>query len=116
MAFDTRPQTVDIHHYGGDTLSIRIKIDAAVVAEREWSAQVRSRRGSAHADATFTIVPDELGAHILLLAEDTLRLSARNVYTGFWDVQLAPSGGGDPVTTLVEGTLRIYPDVTRSQA
>jgi hypothetical protein len=116
MSFDTRPQTVDIHHYGGDTLSIHIKIDAAVVAEREWSAQVRSRRGGSHVDATFIILPDEHGAYVQLKAEDTLRLSARNVYTGFWDVQLAPAGGGDPVTTLVEGTLRIYPDVTRSQA
>lgn len=115
MAFDTRPQTVDIHHYGGDTLTIRVNIDEEFVIGREWSAQVRSRRGSSQPDATFVITTDKHGAHVRLRAEDARRLAARNVYTGFWDVQLAPPGGGDPVTTLVEGTLRIYPDVTREQ-
>jgi hypothetical protein len=115
MTFDTRPTAVDIDHYAGDTLSIRVNINETLVAQREWSAQVRSRRGSSQPDATFVITPDTDGAFVMLTAEDTRRLAARNVYTGFWDVQLAPPGGGDPVTTLVEGTLRIHPDVTRGQ-
>jgi hypothetical protein len=34
-------------------------------------------------------------------------------YSGSWDCQLAPVGGGDPTTTVVRGSIKIVLDVTR---
>jgi len=35
-------------------------------------------------------------------------------YKGVWDCQLAPSGGGDPTTTIVRGTVELTLDVSRT--
>ena len=113
--FDTRPTQVNIDHYGGDTLTIRVTVDAGVVAGRDWNAQVRATRTSQRIDATFTIIPDATGADVMLSADDCKRLSDRGKYAGFWDVQLS-AAGADPVTTLAQGELAIYPDVTRLEA
>ena len=113
--FDTRPTEVNIDHYGGDTLTIRVNVDAAVVAGRDWNAQVRNARTSQAIAATFSIVEDATGADVVLASADCRRLSERGKYSGFWDVQLSVAGG-DPVTTLAQGELNIHPDVTRLEA
>lgn len=110
--FDTRPTEVNIDHYGGDTLTIRVNIDAAVVAGRVWNAQVRTARTSQAIAATFSIIEDGTGADVTLSSDDCKALSSRGRFTGVWDVQLS-AAGADPVTTLAQGDLVIHPDVTR---
>lgn len=112
--FDTRPTEVNIDHYGGDTLSIAVKVSSEIVAGREWSAQVRSARTSQRIDATFTCTPNAEGADVVLAAADCRALSERGEYNGFWDVQLSAPAGADPVTTLAQGAIKIHPDVTRA--
>lgn len=111
----TMPQEVNIEHYGGDTLTIHIKIDAAQIAGRVFTAQVRSKATSAKVDATFTVTTTAVGADIVLSSADVKKLSSRGVYEGVWDVQLGmPTEPRDPVTTLGYGTMLINPDVTRA--
>ena len=111
----TLPQVVDIDHYGGDTLPVHIKISDALIGGRVFSAQVRKTKNSPKIDGTFTvIIVPGVGADIFLPSATCLELTKRGDYEGFWDVQLAPAGGGDPVTTLAYGELRLHSDVTRA--
>ena len=111
----TMPQVVNIDHYGGDTLPVHVKISDALIAGRVFSAQVRKTKNAAKIDGTFTVVPvPGVGADIFLPSATCLELTKRGDYEGFWDVQLAPAGGGDPVTTLAYGELKINSDVTRA--
>lgn len=109
----TMPQEVNVQHYGGDTLIIHIKIDTTLIAGRVFTAQVRSKAVVSKIDASFSVTVTATGADITLASVDCQRLSARGLYEGVWDVQLAPAGGGDPVTTLAYGGLLLNPDVTR---
>jgi hypothetical protein len=111
---NTLPQVIDIDAYGGDTLTIHIKADTTTIAGRVFTAQVRLDTADGTIDATFTSQVTAEGADISLSSEDSARLSADGMYEGVWDVQLAPAAGGDPVTTLGYGALRIHPDVTRA--
>lgn len=114
---DTRPQVVDVDHYAGDTLTMHIKISDALIGGRVFSAQVRKTKNSARIDATFSVIlVPGTGADIVLASADCLELTKRGDYEGYWDVQLAPAGGGDPVTTLAHGELRLHSDVTRAPA
>jgi hypothetical protein len=111
----TLPQVVDIDHYGGDTLPVHIKISDALIGGRVFSAQVRKTKNSQKIDGTFTVlIVAGVGADIFLPSATCLELTKRGDYEGYWDVQLAPAGGGDPVTTLAHGELRIHSDVTRA--
>ena len=112
----TLPQVVDIDHYAGDTLPIHIKISAALIGGRVFTAQVRSTRNSPKVDATFAVLLNAQGADIVLSSADCLELTKRGDYSGFWDVQLAMPNGSDPVTTLACGELRLHTDVTRPVA
>ena len=109
----TLPQVNDIDHYAGDTLTIHIKIGAGDIAGRVFSAQVRANKSAAKVDATFSVILNAEGADIVLSSADSLALTKRGPYTGFWDVQLAMADGSDPVTTLGYGELRLHSDVTR---
>lgn len=110
----TLPQEANIDAYGGDTLTIHIKISVAEIAGRVFTAQVRSNNTAHKIDASFQVITTSEGADIRLLAADTKRLSSRGLYEGRWDVQLAMAGADpDPVTTLAYGDLRLHPDVTR---
>ena len=129
------PQVVDITGHAGDTLTVNIKLPPDTIGGREWSSQVRSTPDAA-VDAAWTIsapIPDPedpllVVVAVTLTAADTARLQAggpmtvqrvgaRTVtagkYSGVYDVQLAPPGGGDPTTTVIKGSLTIGPDVTR---
>ena len=124
---DTRPDTVDILHYAGDTLTLAIRAPSAYIAGRVWSASVRSTRSAATVDATFDIIEPTVvdgPAYVTLTSADTALLGGLGVmvpgdgglsvktYTGVWDVQVKhPSG--DPVSTLVQGIIKIESDVTR---
>ena len=110
----TLPQVIDIDAYGGDTLIIHIKADATTINGRVFSAQVRADPTASVLDASFSVSTTPEGADIQLSAADAGRLSEDGLYEGFWDVQLAPAGGGDPITTLGYGALRLHPDVTRA--
>jgi hypothetical protein len=110
----TLPQVIDIDAYGGDTLIIHIKADVTTIGSRVFSAQVRADPTATVIDASFTVATNAEGADIQLSAADAGRLSKNGMYEGFWDVQLAPAAGGDPVTTLGYGALRLHPDVTRA--
>ena len=112
--FSTQPTQVDIDHYGGDTLVIRVNVSAAIVAGREWKAQVRTNRTDAAIAASFVCIPDVDGCTIMLEAADCKALTATGVYKGYWDVQVAEPGDLDPVTTFATGVLKIDPDVTRA--
>lgn len=113
---DSRPTTVDITHYGGDTLSLHVTIDSAVVAGRSWRAQVRSFPAAAKLDASFEIYETVEGAVVVLTGADSKALALRGRYDGYWDMQLAEADGSDPVTTLATGKLIIYPEVTRVES
>lgn len=108
----TLPQVVNINHYGGDTLTIRVIVDASVIAGRQFSAQIRAKTTSRKIDASFSVFPNATGCDLMLSAADAQRLTARGVYEGFWDVQLTMAGS-DPVTTLGYGDMTVHPDVTR---
>ncbi|MGV0950002.1 MAG: hypothetical protein ACOYB3_04970 [Azonexus sp.] len=111
----TLPQVVDIDHYAGDTLPIHIAISDVLIGGRVFSAQVRKTKNSQKIDGTFTVtIIAGVGADIFLPSATCLELTKRGDYEGFWDVQLAPAAGGDPVTTLAAGALRLHSDVTRS--
>lgn len=114
----TAPETVDLLAYAGDTLTVDVKVPTAFVAGRSWSAQVRDTATATELAAVFTVIEPTVTdgpATLVLSAADTSRLAdGAATYMGLWDVQLAPAGGGDPVTTLVRGRITIAGDVTRS--
>lgn len=126
------PDVVDIHHYAGDTLTIKITAPEALVGGREWSGQIRDVRTDSDVGAEFQITePTVAGgpAYVTLLSADSRRLVESGVlirvargpgqfamilrYSGQWDVQVAGAGGVDPVTTLVQGSIVLDLDVTR---
>lgn len=111
--FDTRPQQIDIDHYAGDTLTIRVNVDDALVDGREWHAQVRDKRRGGKIVADFTCLPDSLGAYLTLTSESCRMLAAVGAFKGFWDVQVAYPDEPDPVLTFATGYLNIHPDVTQ---
>ena len=111
--FDTRPTPVNIDHYAGDTLVIRINVAALVVDGRTWKAQARATRTATTAAAEFDVFPDATGCTIQLQSADCQALAASGVWKGYWDVQVSDAGS-DPVTTFAGGALNIPPDVTRA--
>lgn len=128
---DTRPDQVDIIHYAGDTLTIRVEAPASLTDGMTWLAQVKASRDSATVDAVFEITPPQTPggpAELVLPAAVTAALggtgqvlremvagtlAAIQRYQGEWDVQVSDNGL-DPVKTLAQGTLTIELDVTRS--
>ena len=134
---DTRPQTVDISHYAGDTLTIQVLVSDGLAEGKVWKAQVKRDRESGIVDAEFAVIPIPGGADLVLSAEDSRALtqiagalmagrSLRGVsaqfsapvvekYSGVWDVEISDDGA-DPVITLAQGSLTIDMDVTRSGA
>lgn len=131
-SLDTRPQKVDILHYGGDTLTIRIQAPSSLTDGMTWKADVKAARGSDVVDASFVVTPPVSSggpAFLTLPAAVTAALvadapivtkrledrSTRSVqqYVGEWDCQIS-ADGADPVTSLAQGTLTIELDVTRT--
>jgi hypothetical protein len=135
---DTRPDSVDVFHYAGDTLTLKIEVDDDLADGMEWTAQVRASRDASAPDAEFEIDLIEDGASLTLTAATTTELAtvsgillsgptlrtANPVafaagatqmlrYSGVWDVQIAAPGGGDPVISLAQGVLTIDMDVSR---
>jgi hypothetical protein len=128
---DTRPDTVNLSGYAGDTMVIRVLVEGDFVKSMDWLAQVKQSRQQGDASAEFTVVPFDGGATLTLSAAETARLAGvgavvqqdgnpqpydeRTVrrFTGEWDVQVS-SGGSDPVVTLVQGALTIDLDVSRA--
>lgn len=129
-SLDTRPDTVDITHYAGDTLTIKVTAPDALVAGRGWTAQIRADRAATTVDASFTITPPTVAdgpAYLVLPAAESARLAGTGTrkrvvrsgvavlvatYSGVWDCQVADPLG-DPVTTLVQGSITIEADVSR---
>lgn len=111
--FNTRPQEIDIDHYAGDTLVIRINVNATVVAGRTWKAQARIERTSTTLAGEFEVFPDVDGCTIQLPSAICQTLAATGEWKGYWDVQVSDAGS-DPVTTFATGHLNISPDVTRT--
>jgi hypothetical protein len=130
---DTRPAVVDIVHYAGDTLTIRLSAPASITDGMAWKAEVRATRDSGTPDAVFTITAPETSggdAFLELSAADTKalvsgsamttvrtmtapsQLSMIQKYVGVWDVQVS-AAGLDPVRTLAHGSLTIELDVTQ---
>lgn len=135
-SLSTVPDVVDIDHYGGDTLTVRIDLpDEFTSAAMEWRAQIKGTREQTTPDAEFAITePSGPGtpAFLVLSSEESGRLvgtgsivrvrakdgSLRVIrrYVGQWDVQVSGAGGADPVRTLVQGAMKIEIDVTREVA
>lgn len=131
---DFRPKIANLQCRAGDTISFTVTAPTEFIAGRLWTAQVRSSSGSSVVDATFYIVPPSVPdgpAYLALRAMDTARLAAMGstsqaqritggsgrgvvLYSGVWDCQIAPAGGGDPTNTLACGTVEIEGDVTRA--
>ena len=109
----TLPQEYNFDAYGGDTLTIHVKIDPATVGGRVFTAQIRSKAVATKVDATFGVILTAEGADLVLSSADSRALAKRGLYTGVWDAQLAMAGGLDPVTTIAYGEMRVHPDVTR---
>jgi hypothetical protein len=129
---DFTPTVVHLKGHAGDTISFRVIAPSAFVAGREWTAQVRAVHDASVVDASFIIVPPTVTdgpAYLTLSSVDTARLAlmgsgsqsaritgtseAPVLYSGVWDCQVTPPGGGDPVNTLAYGTVTIHGDVTR---
>jgi hypothetical protein len=134
MALDTRPQVVDVSHYGGDTLTIKVYAPFSITTGKDWNAHLKAERSSDVIDATFTITPPAAdGDPALLVLESEItsalvtgapvmsrrgpggELRSIQQYSGEWDCQISV-GGNDPVKTLVQGTLTMDLDVTRVSA
>lgn len=116
FTISTEPGELDLEHYSGDTLSLRVNVDAAVVAGREFLAQIRNQATSQKIAASFSITPDATGADVILLGEASEELTVRGEYEGVYDIQLAMPGGLDPVTTILKGKITLIPDVSREVA
>lgn len=113
----TVPETVDIDHYAGDTLTIDVSFPQGFVAGRVWSAHVRDTRDAVSQVAEFTVVPGatEDDPVQLVLPSSVCRTLATDLTAQYvWDVQVAPAGGGDPTQTIAQGALKISLDVTRA--
>lgn len=113
----TIPETVDIDHYGGDTLSLGVSFPAGFVSGRVWTAEVRDTRDAANVVASFTVIPGatEDDPITLMLPAATCRTLAADLTSNYvWDCQVAPAGGGDPTQTIAQGALKISLDVTRA--
>lgn len=134
---DTRPMSVNISAYGGDTLTILVMIpETALPVPSEFRAQLRvSKESDAVAAEFVVIVGAVVGGKVpvsLVLASATTSMlvggaakvrvpldeRARTYalvqrWSGVWDMQSSSAGGGDPVTTHVQGTLDLDLDVTR---
>jgi hypothetical protein len=111
------PQTVDLRAYAGDTYTIAVHVDPAVVAGRSFAAHIRRSENSPDIEAEFTITPGLAADEWLhsLTAEQTAALYnlTTGPFKGVWDTQLAPTLGGDPTVTLVQGAFTVEGDVTR---
>ena len=123
---DTRPESVDLKIYGGDTLPLRINVTGADYSTATWTGQVRLDHDSA-ADASFTITPDATGANAVLSDEATAALLDLGVteaaaygaaksslvrkYYGVWDIQVELAGN---IRTLAQGLIEVYADVTKA--
>jgi hypothetical protein len=140
FVINTTPTVVDLIHYAGDTLNLEVRFPAGYVAGRIWTAQVRSDVLATTIDATFTITlgatqddpviltlpssvtrslvtsPTLMTAKVTMPGQPTTQAVGDVLpsYAGVWDAQLAPSGGGDPTTTVARGSLRLTLDVTRA--
>lgn len=126
QTLSTVPMVVNIDHYGGDTLPVKVVVPASYVAGRTFDAQVRRTRGAEEIDATFDVAPgDTADEWFLTLPGDVcsglvetygvpVRVNgvAMTRYTGVWDCQIS-NNGADPIKTLIQGTLSITLDVTR---
>jgi len=114
----TAPKSVPLTGYGGDTLTFSITAPDALVAGRDWLGQVRATRDASEVLATFDITPPTVAdgpAYVTLPGSVTHDLVANAPslnFNGVWDVQIS-AAGADPITTLVQGTLTIGPDVSR---
>lgn len=134
VTIDTRPKVVDITAYGGDTLTIKVTAPVAITNGMVWNAQLRADREDATpVDATFTITPPnpptDPAAYLVLKSADCRRLIGTGTvltrrtkagvvtvqsYTGVYDCEIKHPTNPDPVTTLVQGTLTLDMDVTRT--
>ena len=129
---DTRPQSVNITHYGGDTLTLSVTAPGWLTDGKEWAAQIRTTKTSDIVDAEFQIAKPTVSggpAYLTLTSEDSARLigsapvvtrrmpdgSTRVVhqYTGLWDCQVYDAVERDPVRTIVQGSIMLEMDVTR---
>jgi len=132
---DTRPQIMNVSHYAGDTLTIKVTAPVEVTTGMVWNAQVRADREDATPiDASFVITPPSPGtdpaAYLVLTSADCRRLAGTGTvvrarsrrtgqmaavqrYAGEWDCQISHATNPDPVITLVQGTLTLDLDVTR---
>lgn len=133
---DTRPDTVNLYGYAGDTLSFRIIVAGNLSKGQQWLAQIRQDRTQGQETAVFDVEEVSDGAVLTLTAEETARLAgtgallvdqqvadanpqaytdgARRMmrFSGQWDVQISNSGS-DPVITLVQGSITLDLDVSR---
>jgi len=126
QTLSTVPMVVDVHHYGGDTLNILVVVPAAVIAGRDWDAEVRANREAVDVDATFDVLvgntadewylqlPGAVVSELLATKSVVVRVDGKPVtrYVGVYDAQVS-AAGLDPIQTLVQGTLTIDLDVTR---
>jgi len=126
QTLSTVPMVVDVHHYGGDTLNILVVVPAAVIAGRDWDAEVRANREAVDVDATFDVIvgntadewylqlPGSVVSDLLATKSVVVRVDGKPVtrYVGVYDAQVS-AAGLDPIQTLVQGTLTIDLDVTR---
>ena len=129
----TVPELIDFEHYGGDTLTITVTAPSALVDALDWAAEIRRTRDAVTVDAVFTITPPSVAdgpAYLVLPSDEVERLATlgppvlrrvptsrgvRDVvqlYAGVFDCQVS-AAGADPVTTLFQGTLTLFADVTR---
>jgi hypothetical protein len=127
---DTRPESVDVLAYAGDTLELTVVAPGSLVTGKTWKADVKATTDAVAIDASWDITPPVAngGPAFITLDSATTRLlasmgtqtRAKNRagkvvdvirYTGVFDVQISLAGS-DPVRTLLKGTLAIDQDVT----
>lgn len=133
---NTTPDIVNITHYGGDTLTIKVEVSDDLAGGAEWHAQLRSDPLSATSDAEFVITTHMDGATLVLPGSVTRDLvegvnatafaafnanpmpfatsTAVKDYVANWDVQISGPGGIDPIKTLARGVITITLDISRA--
>ena len=113
------PQTLDLVLYAGDGAGIRFTFTnsggTALPLTGEMKAQIRANREDADpALAEFDIDDTDFATGVVLISvtgEQTHALITDDEkFTGVWDLQWTPTG--DEPSTLVQGNVECFPDVT----
>ena len=113
------PQTLDLSLYAGDGAGLRFTITdstgAALPLTGEMKAEIRASREAADPPlADFDVDLTDYATGVVLISLTGVQthalISDAEKFTGVWDLEWIPEN--DEPTTLVQGNVECFPDVT----